>query len=123
MGDFLKSFVYAIRGILSGFMGERNIKIMMGMGVLVVILSYYFQISRVEWAVVVVTSGMVLAIELINTAGEKLVNIVNPDYDPRLGEVKDIMAGASLVGAMAAACVGFLIFGKDLYHVFWRLTH
>ncbi len=118
MGEFLKSFVYAIRGIMAGFMGQRNIKIMMGVGVGVVLLSYYFQISRVEWAIVVVTSGFVLAVELLNTAGEKLVDILSPEYDPRYGEVKDILAGASLVGALAAACVGILIFGKDLFKLF-----
>ncbi len=47
-----------------------------------------------------------------------MVDILSPEYDPRSGEVKDILAGASLVGALAAACVGFLIFGKDLYQLF-----
>jgi diacylglycerol kinase len=117
MGKFLKSFVYAFRGVMSGFLGQRNIKIMSDMGLLVVLLGYYFEISRTEWALVVVTSSLVLAVELLNTAGEKLVDILSPDFDPRYGEVKDILAGASLVASIAAACVGFLIFAKPVYHL------
>ena len=67
-------------------------------------------ISLMEWCLVTLAMGLVLSLELLNTAGEKLVDILSPDHDPRYGMVKDILAGAVLIAALAAALVGSLVF-------------
>ena len=54
--------------------------------------------------------GLVLAAEAFNTAIERLVNLVSPDYHPIAGDVKDIAAGAVLICAVTAALVGAIIF-------------
>ena len=114
MGGFLKGFVFAWRGIAAGARG-RNFRIMLAIAVAVILLGYLFGISRLEWALVTLAMSLVLALELVNTAGENLVDILSPDHDPRYGQVKDILAGAVLVATMAAAVVGTIIFWPRLF--------
>ena len=109
MGGFLKGFVYAWRGIVAGAEG-RNFRVMLAAAGGVVVVGCFLDISGVEWALLTLAVGLVLALELLNTAGERLVDILSPDHDPRYGMVKDILAGAVLVAALAAVVVGALIF-------------
>ena len=113
MGGFLKGFVYAWKGIAAGAAG-RNFRVMLAAAAGVIVLGCYLEISGVEWALLTLAVGLVLALELLNTAGEKLVDILSPDHDPRYGMVKDILAGAVLVAALAAAIVGALVFSPRL---------
>ena len=110
MNKFLMGFAYAARGIAAALRGQVNIKVMLGLAVVAVVLGAVLQISLLEWALIAGVTGLVLSLELLNTAGEKLVDILSPDHDPRYGQVKDILAGAVLVAALAAAVVGALIF-------------
>ena len=109
MTGFLKGFVYAWRGIVAGAEG-RNFRVMLAAAAGVVVLGCFLGISTVEWGLLTLAMGLVLALELLNTAGERLVDILSPDHDPRYGMVKDILAGAVLVAALAAAIVGSLVF-------------
>ena len=109
MSGFLKGFVYAWRGIAAGAAG-RNFRVMLGAATAVIVLGWFLNISLMEWGLVTLAMGTVLALELFNTAGEKLVDILSPDHDPRYGLVKDILAGAVLLAALAAAVVGALVF-------------
>jgi len=113
LGGFLKGFVYAWKGIAAGAAG-RNFRVMLAAAAGVIVLGCYLEISGVEWALLTLAVGLVLALELLNTAGEKLVDILSPDHDPRYGMVKDILAGAVLVAALAAAIVGALVFSPRL---------
>ena len=72
--------------------------------------SIYFNISTVEWCIVLLCFAMVLAAEAFNTAIERLVNLVSPDYHTLAGDVKDIAAGAVLICAIAAAIIGVIVF-------------
>lgn len=109
MGGFLKGFVYAWRGVAAGAKG-RNFRVMLAITALVVVLGFLLGITPSQWALVSLATGLVLGLELVNTAGEHLVDVLSPDHDPRYGMVKDILAGAVLVAALAAAVVGVLIF-------------
>jgi len=109
LGGFLKGFVYAWRGIVAGAAG-RNFRVMLATAAGVIVLGCYLGISKAEWALLTLAMGLVLSLELLNTAGERLVDILSPDHDPRYGMVKDILAGAVLVAALAAAIVGALVF-------------
>ncbi len=111
---FLKSFLYAIRGIFVSFYGQRNLKVQIGVGVLTVAAGLYCGINSTEWCLVFLSIGLVLGLELINTAIEELVNLVMPDIHPQAGKVKDIAAGAVLIASVMAVVVGVLIFRKYL---------
>lgn len=110
MKKFLMGFVFAGRGIAQGLKGERNFRVMLAVAAVAVALGFQQGISRLEWVAVVLCVGLVLSLELVNTAGERLVDILSPEHDPRYGRVKDILAGAVLVASMAAAVVGILVF-------------
>ncbi len=116
MKDFLMGFAYAFTGLKAGWKGQRNIKVMVVLAAVAAVLGWWLGISKVEWAVVALACGLVLALELMNTAGEKLVDILSPDIDPRYGEIKDILAGAVLVGAVFSAVAGLLIFIPYLFN-------
>ena len=112
MRRFLKGFVYAWRGITAGVRGQLNIRVMMLAALAAIVTGGILGIGVMEWAVLAAVIGLVLALELVNTAGEKLVDILSPDHDERYGRVKDILAGAVLVASLAAAIVGGLVFGR-----------
>lgn len=72
--------------------------------------SFFFHFSDAEYAVLLLTFAAVLMGELFNTAAEKLCNALKPGYSPAVRAVKDLSAGAVLVGALAAAGVGICLF-------------
>jgi diacylglycerol kinase len=111
---FILGFVYAWRGVRAGA-GGRNFRVMLAAAAVVILLGYILTISAVEWALVVLAMGLVLALELLNTAGEKLVDILSPGPDPRYGRVKDLLAGGVLLAAATAAVVGTIVFWPKLF--------
>lgn len=111
----IKSFVYAFRGIGSFLRKEPNAWIHCTAMVTVTLLGWYFNITPTEWCVVVLCFGLVLMAEAFNTAIERLVNLVSPDFHPIAGDIKDVSAGAVLITAIAAAIVGLIVFIPYLF--------
>jgi diacylglycerol kinase len=108
---FVKSFSFAFRGLKMAFnKGEVNIKIHAITAIAAIIISYLLSISLSEWIAIIACIGVVIAAELFNTAIEKLVDIVSPEWNSKAGTVKDIAAGAVLVLSCMAALIGTLIF-------------
>lgn len=110
MKNFGMGFVYAWRGLLAGWQGQRNIKVMLAVALAAVAMGWWLEISGGQWAVVLLACGLVFSLELANTALEKLVDILSPGHDPRYGQIKDVMAGAVLVAAVFSAVAGVVIF-------------
>lgn len=106
----IKSFVYAFQGIGSFLKKEHNAWIHCSAIVVVTAAGFHFGITPTEWCVVLLCFGMVLAAEAFNTAIERFVNLVSPDYHPIAGDVKDVAAGAVLICAIIAAIIGGIIF-------------
>ena len=90
-------------------------QVMLAMGAAAVALGLVLGLTRGEWSAVALAIGLVLSVELVNTAGEQLVDLLHPEHDPRWGRIKDLLAGASLVASLAAAVVGVLVFGSRLW--------
>lgn len=111
----LKSFTYAWKGIGSFLRKEHNAWIHCTAMIAVTIAGFAVGITRTEWLIVILCFALVLAAEAFNTAIERLVNLVSPDYHPVAGDVKDIAAGAVLICAIGAATVGLLIFIPYFY--------
>ena len=106
----LKSFTFAWKGILTCAGHEQNITFHLLTAIIVVAAGFCFGISRTEWMVVMLCIGTVIAAELFNSAIERLVDMVSPEWKKIAGEVKDIAAGAVLITAIAAAIVGMIVF-------------
>lgn len=106
----LKSFAYAWKGIGSFVRKEHNAWIHCSAIIAVTTAGVLFNITHTEWLIILLCFGIVLAAEAFNTAIERLVNLVSPDYHPIAGDVKDIAAGAVLICAITAAIIGAVIF-------------
>ena len=106
----IKSFVYAFQGLGSFLKKEHNAWIHCTAIVVVVSAGLYYRITATEWCIVLLCFGLVLSAEAFNTAIERLVNLVSPDFHPIAGDVKDVAAGAVLICAIASAIIGCIIF-------------
>lgn len=109
-----KSFGYAFEGIFAGIRGERNMKIHCFAAVCVVVAGVLFHISVTEWCICLVLFGLILPLELVNTAIEAVVDLVTEDKKPLAKLAKDTAAGAVLIAAVMAAMAGLLIFVPKL---------
>lgn len=105
-----KSFGYAFAGIFTGIRNERNMKIHCFLMFCVVIAGALFQISIIEWCICLVLFGLILSLELVNTAVEAVVDLVTEEKKPLAKVAKDTAAGAVLIAAVMAAIAGLLIF-------------
>ena len=109
-----KSFGYAFEGIFAGIRGERNMKIHCFAAVCVIVAGVLFHISVTEWCICLVLFGLILSLELVNTAIEAVVDLVTKDKKPLAKLAKDTAAGAVLIAAVMAAMAGLLIFVPKL---------
>lgn len=109
-----KSFGYAFEGIFAGIRGERNMKIHCFAAVCVIVAGVLFRISVTEWCICLVLFGLILSLELVNTAIEAVVDLVTEDKKPLAKLAKDTAAGAVLIAAVMAAMAGLLIFVPKL---------
>lgn len=111
MNSFLKSFGYAFKG-LKVALSQRNLKIHVCCALMVIALGFFFQITTIEWCIISLCIGLVIALEMINTAIEYVVDLVSPQFNELAGKIKDIAAGAVLVGSISTLLCGILIFRK-----------
>ncbi len=106
----LRSFGYAWKGIRCCVGKEQNLSFHLIAMVVTVIAGFLLEITRIDWMIVILCIGVVIAAELFNSAIEKLVDLVSPERHPIAGQVKDIAAGAVLVCAATAAIIGLIVF-------------
>lgn len=109
-----KSFGYAFEGIFTCIRSERNMKIHCTVALLVVIAGLVLGLSPIEWCICLVLFGLVMALELVNTAVESVVDLVTQERKPLAKIAKDTAAGAVLIAAIMAAIVGLIIFVPKL---------
>jgi diacylglycerol kinase (ATP) len=114
-GSLVGSFKHAFRGIWHLFTTQRNAQIHLLISACVVALGIVLGISRWEWLVLVLTIGVVLAAEGINTAIEATVDVATSGYHPLARVAKDVAAGAVVLCAITAVIVGCLVFLPHLW--------
>ena len=108
--NFISSFNYAIQGIVSVLKTEKNMKFHYLTALLVVIFSLFFNISSIEFMIILFSIILVVFAEMVNTAIERTVDLVVQDYNPIAKYVKDVSAGAVLITAINAIVCAYLIF-------------
>ena len=106
----LKSVVFAFKGALKLITTEHSVMVQSSLVVIMTIAGFYFEISATEWMFQILVFGLVLSIEGLNTAVEKIADFVHPDYHERIGFIKDIAAGAVFFAAMTAITIGAIIY-------------
>ena len=110
-GAFWRGFRYAAAGIARCF-GERNFRVHTVAAVAVPLFARHFLDSRAEWAILWLTVAAVPAAEAINTAVERVVDLVSPEQHPLAGAAKDAAAGAVLLCALGAVAVAVCLFSE-----------
>lgn len=113
--NFWKSFKYAVSGIIYGIKTQRNIIIQLVFAVIAIVLGVFFKISRIEWAIIIFTISFVIFAEMINTAIESAVDLVTEEYSDKAKIAKDVAAGAVLISAINAICMGLIIFSDKIF--------
>lgn len=108
--QILKSFSYAVNGIRTASLNERNLRFHLISSVIVIGCSFFFSLSYIEWIVVVLAIGGMISLELVNTAIERVVDLITEEYHPLAEQAKDIAAGAVFVYAITAIIIGIIIF-------------
>lgn len=107
---FTKSFKHAIDGVIFLLTNEQNARVHLIATIIVGILAYVFEVTRLEAAILFISVILVFAIEIINTAVEKTFDLLHPDDHVTIRGVKDAMAGAVLIAAIIAFVCAALIF-------------
>ena len=112
------SFNFAIEGLISSLKNEKHMKVHILAAIIIVILAIIINASKVEILIISLSVSFVLITELINTAVEAIVDLVSPERHPLAKLAKDVAAGAVLVAAINALCVGYLLFYDKLLDIF-----
>ncbi|KFF21548.1 diacylglycerol kinase family protein [Chryseobacterium sp. JM1] len=107
-----RSFVNAFRGIFLMIKTERNFQIELAAFFINLFLIFYFKLSATDTVLILIASLAVLSAEIFNTAIERICDIIQPDFDKRIGFIKDIAAGAVVLMAIAAVIVGIFVYWK-----------
>lgn len=105
----INSFRYAVKGIATTFK-EPNFKIQIIISIAVVIAGLILKINRIEWLIVILCIGLVLAAETLNTTIEEIVDFISPERNIKAGVVKDLAAGMVLIISIASLIAGLIIF-------------
>ena len=114
-----RSFGHALRGLRRLIATEQNARIHLFATICLGYAAILFHLQALEAAVLFFAVVLVFAIEIINTAIEKLLDLVHPESHHQIAFIKDALAGAVLIASIIAAVVGFLIFYphiRDLWH-------
>lgn len=111
----IKSFHYAFAGWWYVLRTQHNAWIHALVSLVVFALGFWLQISRQEWAIILLTVMAVWMAEFMNTALEAVVDMASPDFHPLAKIAKDVAAAGVLVGAASAVLIGLLILGPPLW--------
>jgi diacylglycerol kinase (ATP) len=106
----IRSIGYALKGMFLLLRTEASIKIQFFIALVMTAAGFYFEISATEWMLQLFAIGLVMGIEGVNTAIEKLADYVQPDQDPKIGLIKDISAGAVMIVSIMASIIGLIIY-------------
>lgn len=113
------SFLYACEGIYYAFVHDHNLRIHFFAALLVIIASIFFRVSAFEMGILGVMILLVIVAEMINSAIEKMVDLITTEHRQEAKIAKDVSAGMVLLTAIGSVIVGILIFVPYLMKFFW----
>lgn len=106
----LKSVIYAFRGLMILVKTERSIQLQLIITAIVTIAGFYYNISKTEWMIQLIMVAVVMSIEGVNTAIEYIADFIHPDYNRKIGIIKDIGAGAVFIASFVAIIIACIIY-------------
>lgn len=118
MKKIIRPFWWAIQGLYNSWRQEKHLRFHTFAAIAAVTISLWVDLTLEEWAIVWLSIGMVFVTELINSAIERLADMIQPDQDVRIKYIKDASAAAVLVSAIIAAGVGLLVLAPKVLALF-----
>ncbi|MBU4351226.1 diacylglycerol kinase family protein [Candidatus Parcubacteria bacterium] len=112
--SLLKSFGYAFEGLKTAFKNEANFRIQLAIAVIVLSLSVFLKFSALEMIILITVAGLILILELINTAIEILAG---EEITPKAKTIKDISAAAVVIAVILSVIVGLLLFIPKIWEI------
>lgn len=112
--SFIRSFGYALEGFATAVKTERNIKVMLALGVVAVAVGFLLCLDWISWCLIAVCCGLVIFAELCNTAMEAIVDLATQELHPLAKRAKDIAAASVYVLSITAAVIGLIVFAHAL---------
>ena len=106
----IKAFSYAYNGFKILITSENSIQTQLVIAIFITIIGFVFNISITEWMFQILAIGIVLVVEFLNSSIEKLADFIHPNTHSKIGIIKDVAAGASLVASITAVIIGLLIY-------------
>ncbi|MEA1963297.1 MAG: diacylglycerol kinase family protein, partial [Patescibacteria group bacterium] len=106
----IKSFKYAFKGLRKTFKEEQNLKIQAIAACAVLVFAVYFNITRTEWMFLIFVIGLVILMEIANSAVERVTDVLKPRIHDYVKEIKDITAAGVMVASFIALIIGAIIF-------------
>ena len=106
----IRSLTFALRGAWLLITTEHSIMVQLSIAVIMTVVGFIVHLSSIEWMFQLLAIGLVLVAESLNTGLEKLSDFVHPDYNDRIGFIKDISAGAATFAAIIAVIIGLIIY-------------
>ena len=114
---FRRSFLFAVQGLRTAVRQERNLKVMICVGATAIIVGLIVRLDALSWCLVLLCCGLVCTAELLNTAIEKVVDLVSPEFHPYAGQAKDIAAAAVWLLSFFVAIVGLIVYVRAIFFV------
>lgn len=115
--SLLRSFGFALEGISYLIRTQRSAQIEIVIGAIVIAVAAWLGASALEWAVLVLATALVLALEALNTAIELIVTLASPERHPLAKAAKDVGAAMVLIAAIAAVVVGVIVLGQRVARI------
>jgi undecaprenol kinase/diacylglycerol kinase (ATP) len=114
----IKSFGWAFNGLKDCLLHEKNFRIQYVIALLVIIAGLFFSLAATEWMILLLCFAVVLSFEIINSAIEKLCDLVCPEFNLTIKKVKDMSASAVLLSAIITFFIGCIIFLPKIIGLF-----
>lgn len=109
--NFLKSIGFALAGLSEMALYHKNFLLQVTIGIIAAVAGFFVHLNYVEWAVLVLASGLVLIAEMANSAVESVVDLITKERRLEAKKAKDIAAGMVLLASGFSVVIGILIFG------------
>ena len=122
MSAFFKSFSYAFKGLVFS-LKQRNMKVIFISAILTILAAVFLKVNSNDWCILLICIGLVMSLEMMNSAIEGIVDLVSPQQNEKAGRIKDMAAGAVLIASFVSFIIGILIFGKYFLVFIYNITN
>lgn len=115
--NYKDSFSNAIGGVKYAFTEHPNFRIHLIISLLVLIASWYFQITRIEFTILILTVLVGFIVEFLNTSIESICNLVTTSWNKDIKIAKDVAAGMMVITACGSIAIALVIFYPYIFGV------